>query len=239
MRTTTLIVASIISILYISCKSTSNPLDSAPPESYLPMAVGNAWVYHNWQVDSTGAIVPGSDQTEVDSLTDTATISGVHCFAMQPTINDTARATGYFAFDANGNPETFVDTSNGAGRGLWTPMALFSNTAAGNKVTSYTPLVAQGIPVVDTTDHIYVGTTSITVPAGTFGTKCYDDSSHGSASVAGYSGSIISATKTYFAPYVGRIKASTSTATTFTLPLVGTITTKVQSFAELVRYHVH
>src|ERR1043165_746679 len=109
MRSLVLSLLCVFAVVYVACKSSSNPVTSStPPASYFPMAAGNVWVYHNWQVDSTGAAI--NDQIEVDSVTDSTTFQGKRAWHILPTINDTAQQEVVFAFDSAGNPETYVDT---------------------------------------------------------------------------------------------------------------------------------
>ncbi len=237
MRKHFILIAVGVPLLFWACKSTtSNPVGSGSASgSYWPLAVGDVWVYHGYDLDSTGAKVAGSDRTEVDSISGTAVVGGVHAFVVHSTVNDTVRQPGYYATDTAGNPEAFIDTSAGAGRGFWKALADFGNSTVGGRDTSVTVFTSPyGFgPTRDTVFETYMGIVPVTTPAGTFSGKSFRDSAGTSTTFGPYTASSIALQTIYFVAGVGMVKS-----TAWSEESIPGLSNTSGSISELVSYRV-
>ena len=103
------IIIGVVVVVMWSCKNnSSNPLGPvnssgvAALEQYYPLAVGNWWSYSGEDVDSTGALYPGSAYVYTDSLVGTTTIAGTACFAMRMSNSGSALYRPYTRYELLG-----------------------------------------------------------------------------------------------------------------------------------------
>jgi len=199
------------------CKSnSSNPTASGTTASgsELPLAIGNVWVYDDYITDAVSVKIPGSDETEKDTIVGIDTIGGRAAYVLQSYINDTAAPVRYISFDQNANPQYFIDTTFGENSGMWNTIAEFSNTNAGTTVNFFNIVTGEEtsdsvftlLQNTDTVSETFNGVTSITDSAGTFNTKEYLDSSGASPTDVNITGKFI--LKQYYAPGIGKVKSS-------------------------------
>jgi hypothetical protein len=76
--------ASIILLVALlwSCNDTNTPNTIVPKTDYLPLTIGNYWIYHYYKLDYTGAPLGGSDLTDSLVVTDSGTVSGKNAYTL-------------------------------------------------------------------------------------------------------------------------------------------------------------
>jgi type II secretory pathway pseudopilin PulG len=212
--------------------STNNNNNGFVSSDYFPLAIGNWWLYANYDLDSNGIKVPGSDKMERDSIVDTTTVQGRLAYTIHTYIDSTF-SMGYFSYDGSGNLLSFIDTSSGQGRGFWMTLAEFSDSTYGQSATFYTPITYSGIPLIDTTQETYYGIVSTPTPMQVFSARYYYDTVHSSVNYIFASGSVNGSNKSYYAKGVGRVKEVSSTVVKSTV-----INKNSGTYAELISYSV-
>jgi hypothetical protein len=159
----------------------------APPAwlAYYPLAVGYWWNYQNWQLDSMGMKVAGSDGMRMDSIVADTTIGSRKGWIISKTTSGGGSSRSVWGFDANGMLQNYADTSSG-GTGVyaWMNFADLGHMSKGVLWSFTVPFMLPPIPpfTVDTIrgtqsqKQVFAGDTSVTFPAGTFSAKHYVDS---------------------------------------------------------------
>lgn len=219
-------------------KSTSNPVGPGDsPDMYMPLTVGNWWVYAGWDTDSLGAKVAGSDRTYIDSVIAQFTVGGRTGYVMSHWRNDTLRGNDSVGFNANGDYEACSDTA-GNGHPVWTSIAHLSNI---DPARSYLTFIARidTVPTIDTLVEKYVGSAMVTTPAGSFTARRYSTTMSTDFSFGGFIMTMEIGQGLQFAPHVGQVRVTATVSSVVALPPpLGELRTTVGSVQELTAYHV-
>ncbi len=95
------LVFGVLTVGFWGCSSSSEP-SSGGPSSYYPLSVGNWWKYLSVQVDSSGAVEPGTEEWDSTVVVGTQMIAGKNA-AIVVTYDSTGTAadTSYMYADAN------------------------------------------------------------------------------------------------------------------------------------------
>jgi hypothetical protein len=260
MRTFLLVTVVALGATLWACKSNSNnPVSSnntpAAP-NYYPLGIGDAWNYAGYYTDQTGAKIPGTDQSETDTVTGTVVIGGQSVFEvtdMFKSSNFSSKGTGYYSFDQTGNLQTFVDTvladtalTTGhdtipAGHGYWQAVAWFGDTGTTKHNFPQQPtfLLLNLGNVYDTAygtqtqTQMFAGDSTVTVGAGTFAAHVYRDSildTYNSAQIGAVNGTIVQ--NSFYAKNVGGILVTSNSVFT------GGLQASSRFYKQLVSYHI-
>jgi hypothetical protein len=238
-----LILALAATTTFISCKKdSSNPVtpggDSG--KDFMPLAVGNWWEYNEWTLDSMGMKEAGSVVQTKDSVIATVTAGGRTAFLLAHIQSDTLTSTDTMAFDANGDLLAYADTGN-TGHQVWMSAYHLSNTDPSKRYPTYMSFAmdsAGTVMVIDTMIEKYVGSESVTVPAGTFTARRYAMTQSMSFSMTGATFSSAGSTDMYFVAHKGRVKNQSMTTTTFSFPGMPETVSTSGTLQELTGYHI-
>jgi hypothetical protein len=80
------------------------------PKNYMPLAVGNWWVYSRVQLDTNGNVKPGMEWRDSTVVVGTVRIAGKTAYALVSYINGQAVDTTYMALEGN-KLYIYLDTS--------------------------------------------------------------------------------------------------------------------------------
>jgi hypothetical protein len=101
--------AALAALAIVGC-SKEEPTQPSQPKNYMPLAVGNWWVYSRVQLDTNGNVKPGTEQRDSTVVVGTVRIAGKTAYALVSYIDGQAGDTTYVAFEGN-KLYIYLDTS--------------------------------------------------------------------------------------------------------------------------------
>jgi hypothetical protein len=119
--------AALAVLVMVGC-SKEEPTQPSQPKNYMPLAVGNWWVYSRVQLDTNGNVKPGTEQRDSTVVVGTVRIAGKTAYALVSYIDGEAGDTTYVALEGN---KLYMHTDTTGGNPLslfapWVPMVDFS-----------------------------------------------------------------------------------------------------------------
>jgi hypothetical protein len=128
------IPAAALAVLVMVGCSKEEPTQPSQPKNYMPLAVGNWWVYSRVQLDTNGNEKPGMEWRDSTVVVGTVRIAGKTAYALVSYFDGEAGDTTYMALEGN-KLYMYMDTSDVHGDplsallsvfGPWVPMVDFS-----------------------------------------------------------------------------------------------------------------
>jgi hypothetical protein len=122
-------VAALAALVMVGC-SKEEPTQPSQPKNYMPLAVGNWWVYSRVELDTNGNVKPGTEWRDSTVVVGTVRIAGKTAYALVSYIDGEADDTTCMALEGN-KLYMYMDTSNVLDNpfsvfGPWVPMVDFS-----------------------------------------------------------------------------------------------------------------
>jgi hypothetical protein len=102
--------AALAALAMVGC-SKEEPTQPSQPKNYMPLAVGNWWVYSRVQLDTDGNVKPGMEWRDSTVVVGTVRIAGKTAYALLSYIDGQAGDTTYVALEGN-KLYMYMDTSN-------------------------------------------------------------------------------------------------------------------------------
>jgi hypothetical protein len=104
------IPSAVLAVLVMVGCSKEEPTQPSQPKNYMPLAVGNWWVYSRVQLDTNGNEKPGTEQRDSTVVVGTVRIAGKTAYALVSYIDGEAVDTTYMALEGN-KLYMYLDTS--------------------------------------------------------------------------------------------------------------------------------
>ena len=104
------IPAAVLAALVMVGCSKEEPTQPSQPKNYMPLAVGNWWVYSRVQLDTNGNVEPGMEWRDSTVVVGTVRIAGKTAYALVSYIDGEAGDTTYVALEGN-KLYMYLDTS--------------------------------------------------------------------------------------------------------------------------------
>jgi hypothetical protein len=101
--------AALAALAIVGC-SKEEPTQPSQPKNYMPLAVGNWWVYSRVQLDTNGNVKPGMEWRDSTVVVGTVRIAGKTAYALVSYIDEEAVDTTYVALEGN-KLYMYMDTS--------------------------------------------------------------------------------------------------------------------------------
>jgi hypothetical protein len=101
--------AALAVLVMVGC-SKEEPTQPSQPKNYMPLAVGNWWVYSRVELDTNGNVKPGTEQRDSTVVVGTVRIAGKTAYALVSYIDGEAVDTTYVALEGN-KLYMYMDTS--------------------------------------------------------------------------------------------------------------------------------
>ena len=102
-------VAALAALVMVGC-SKEEPTQPSQPKNYMPLAVGNWWVYSRVELDTNGNVKPGMEWRDSTVVVGTVRIAGKTAYALVSYIDEEAVDTTYVALEGN-KLYMYMDTS--------------------------------------------------------------------------------------------------------------------------------
>jgi hypothetical protein len=101
--------AALAALVMVGC-SKEEPTQPSQPKNYMPLAVGNWWVYSRVRLDTNGNVEPGMEWRDSTVVVGTVRIAGKTAYALVSYIDGEALDTTYMALEGN-KLYIYLDTS--------------------------------------------------------------------------------------------------------------------------------
>jgi hypothetical protein len=95
------IPAAALAVLVMVGCSKEEPTQPSQPKNYMPLAVGNWWVYSRVRLDTNGNVEPGMEWRDSTVVVDTVRIAGKTAYALVSYFDGQAGNTTYVALEGN------------------------------------------------------------------------------------------------------------------------------------------
>ncbi len=125
------ISAAVFAALVVSgCSKDEGPTQPSQPKNYMPLAVGNWWVYSRVELDTSGNVRPGTERRDSVVVVGTVQKAGKTAYALVSHYQGEPAETTYIVLEGT-KLYMYVDTANVGGNpfgifGPWVPVVDFS-----------------------------------------------------------------------------------------------------------------
>jgi hypothetical protein len=104
--------AALAVLVMVGCskEEPTQPTQPTQPKNYMPLAVGNWWVYSRVELDTNGNVKPGMEWRDSTVVVGTVRIAGKTAYALLSYIDEEAGDTTYVALEGN-KLYMYMDTS--------------------------------------------------------------------------------------------------------------------------------